>query len=155
MKIDLVCDSDGFIYGVHPSWTNACRTKCRAHDGPSPSLLRPKSMATTSRSRQRGTAIRASGSGVGGGGSEPSFPTRANQPQNKKYFNKATDRQRDTSKSRSWYGTKSIVPGHWVREKLSRQRGLTAGGDHGQGLDRYSETELEDTRRSLAVTWTE
>ena len=41
----------------------------------------------------RGTAIRASGSGVGGGGSRAVIPTRANQPRDE-HFDKATYRQR-------------------------------------------------------------
>ena len=56
----------------------------------------------------RGTAIRASGSGAGSDGSEPSFPREPTS-----HGTSTSTRPpigSDTSSSRSWAGTRSIVP---------------------------------------------
>ena len=65
----------------------------------------------------RGTAIRASGSGVGGDGSEPSFPREPTS-----HGTSTSTRPpigSDTSSSRSWAGTRSIVP--WAPVKRNSQ----------------------------------
>ena len=109
-KIHLVCDSHGFIVAIH--LTAGQRHESKALE---PTMARRLFHRRRGQSRwprrvaaDKGYSYRASGSGLGGDGSEPSFPREPTSHETSTSTRPPIGS--DTSSSRSWAGTRSIVP---------------------------------------------